>query len=254
MILFRSILFNLLFYLTLAIYCIAAIPTLFLPRRAILTVAKAWAVTNHWLLRVVCGIHYELRGADRIPDGSLIVAAKHQSVWETFTLLLLVRDPVYILKRELLYLPLFGWYAWKAGMIPVDRGKGTQALLGVTARARQSLAQGAQILIFPEGTRRAPGAEPRYKHGVVYLYDETGAACLPIALNAGLFWPRRSFLRYPGTVIVEILDPIPPGLDKKDFAARMQDAIETATARLVAEGRRELAAQGITPRAAAAES
>ena len=254
MILFRSILFNLLFYVTLALYCIAAIPTLLLPRRAVVTVAKAWAATNHWLLRVVCGIHYELRGAEKIPSGALIVAAKHQSVWETFTLLLLVRDPVYILKRELLYIPLFGWYAWKAGMIPVDRGKGTQALLGVTIRARQSLAWGAQILIFPVGTRRAAGAEPRYKHGVAHLYGETGAACLPVALNAGLFWPRRQFLRYPGTVVVEILDPIPPGLDKKDFAARLQDAIETATARLVAEGRRELAAHGITLRAAAAES
>lgn len=233
----RSLVFNVLFYLALAIYCIVAIPTLVLPKRAIITIAKAWGWTNLWLLRAVCGTGYELRGVEKIPPGPLLVASKHQSVWETFVLLLLVRNPVYILKRELLYIPLFGWYAWKADMIPVDRGKGSQALLAVAARAKASLAQGHQILIFPEGTRRAAGAEPKYKHGVVHLYAETGAACVPIALNAGLFWPRRSFLRYPGTAVLEVLDPIAPGLDKRDFAVALQDRIETATARLIAEAR-----------------
>ena len=100
-------------------------------------------------------------------------------------------------------------------------------------------------MIFPEGTRRAPGAEPSYKYGIVHLYAETGARCLPIALNSGLFWPRRSFRRYPGTVVVEVLDPIAPGLDKQAFAERLQQTIETATARLIAEGEQELARDGI---------
>ena len=113
----------------------------------------------------------------------------------------------------------------------------------MTERARAELARGRQIVIFPEGTRRAPGAEPSYKFGIAHLYGETGMPCLPIALNSGLFWPRRSFLRYPGTIVAEILDPIPPGLSKDEFAARLQQDIETATARLIAEGERELATQ-----------
>ena len=129
-------------------------------------------------------------------------------------------------------------------MIPVDRGRGAQALADMTERARAALARGRQIVIFPEGTRRAPGAEPSYKYGIVHLYGETGMPCLPIALNSGLFWPRRSFLRYPGTIVAEILDPIPPGpRARTEFAARLQQDIETATARLIAEGERELATQ-----------
>jgi 1-acyl-sn-glycerol-3-phosphate acyltransferase len=173
------------------------------------------------------------------------VASKHQSLWETFALLLLFSDPAFILKRELIWIPFFGWYAWKAGMIPVNRGKRSQALAEMTTCARAELARGRQIVIFPEGTRRAPGAQPNYKYGIVHLYAETGTPCLPLALNSGLFWPRRSFRRFPGTVIVEVLDPIAPGLDKKVFAERLQDTIETATARLVADGQRELRAAGI---------
>ena len=142
-------------------------------------------------------------------------------------------------------MPFFGWYAMKAGMIPVDRGRRGQALADMTERARAELDRGRQIVIFPEGTRRAPGAEPRYKFGIAHLYGETGIPCLPIALNSGLFWPRRSFRRYPGTLVAEVLDPIPPGLSKEDFAARLQQDIEAATARLIAEGERELAKHGI---------
>ena len=149
------------------------------------------------------------------------------------------------MKRELMWIPFFGWFAWKAGMIPVDRKKGSQALADMNACVKRELARNRQIVIFPEGTRRAPGAEPRYKYGVVHLYAETGVACLPIALNSGLFWPRRSLRRYPGTIRVEVLDPISPGLGKESFFERLQGDVEAATARLVAEGERELAANGI---------
>jgi 1-acyl-sn-glycerol-3-phosphate acyltransferase len=245
LVIFRSIVFNILFYLNLTVQLIGALPTLVMPRIAILKVATFWGRTNLWLLRVVCGIRFECRGFEKIPRGPLLVASKHQSLWETFALLGLFADPAYILKRELLWIPFFGWYAWKARMIPVDRGKRSQALAAMTEHARIALAQGRQIVIFPEGTRRSPGAEPSYKFGVAHLYGETGIACLPVALNSGLFWPRRSFLRYPGTIVVEILDPIAPGLDKAAFAARLQSEIETATARLIAEGERELAGNGI---------
>jgi 1-acyl-sn-glycerol-3-phosphate acyltransferase len=137
-----------------------------------------------------------------------------------------------------MWLPLFGWYTRHGGMIPVDRGAGKAALSGMTGDARQALAEGRQIIIFPEGTRRPAGADPKYKFGVAHLYAEAGVPCVPIALNSGLFWPRRRFLRFPGTVRVEILDPIPPGEERNTFFARLQDEIEAATARLIAEGGR----------------
>jgi 1-acyl-sn-glycerol-3-phosphate acyltransferase len=244
-VLVRSIVFNTLFYLNLIVQMLAVIPTMLMPRGAIVAVVKFWARTNLWLLRIVCGITVKFRGLEKIPPGALIVASKHQSMWETFALFPLFADPAFILKRELMWIPFFGWFSWKAGMIPVNRGKRSQALLELAASARQELARGRQIVIFPEGTRRAPGAEPSYKFGVTYLYAETSAVCLPIALNSGLFWPRRSFRRFPGTIIVEVLAPIAPGLSKEDFAERLQQSIETATARLVADGERELARNGV---------
>jgi 1-acyl-sn-glycerol-3-phosphate acyltransferase len=240
----RSVVFNALFYINLVVHILVALPTFLLPRRGILAVAKSWGRTSNVLLRAVCGTRIELRGLEKIPHGALIVAAKHQSAWETFTLVTLLDDPTFILKRELMWIPFFGWYLYKAGMIPVDRGARGQALASMTAGARKAIAEGRQIIIFPEGTRRAAGAEPAYKHGVTHLYAETGAVCVPVALNSGLFWQRRGFLRYPGTIVLEVLDPIPPGLDRPAFAARLQGDIETATARLIAEGRRELAASG----------
>ncbi len=236
----RSVLFNVLFYLNMIALMCLALPTLVMPRRAILEVVRFWARSNNWLLRTVCGITFELRGLDRIPPGALLVASKHQSLWETFALVPLFSDPAFILKRELMWLPFFGWYARKAQMIPVDRGARSQALAAISARARIELARGRQIVIFPEGTRRPPGAEPKYKYGVVHLYAESGVACLPIALNSGLFWPRRSIRRNPGTIVAEFLDPIAPGLDKQVFFERLQQAIETATARLIREGERGL--------------
>jgi 1-acyl-sn-glycerol-3-phosphate acyltransferase len=243
----RSILFNLSFYLNLLVYLCIALPTLLLPRGAILALVKHWAATNLWLLRRICGITVQFRGLEKIPPGPLLVAAKHQSAWETFALVHLFADPAFIMKRELMWLPLFGWYAWKAEMIPVDRGARSQALAAIAARAAVELKRGRQIVIFPEGTRRPPGAEPAYKYGVVYLYAQSGVSCLPVALNSGLFWPRRTVRRYPGSIVVECLDPIAPGLDKEAFSEHLRERIESATARLVEEGKRQLGAAGKFP-------
>ena len=147
----------------------------------------------------------------------------------------LLDDPTYILKRELMWIPLFGWHMRKAGLIPIDRGAGISALSRMTARAKKELGRGRQVVIFPEGTRRPPGAEPTYKPGVAHLYAKAGTVCVPLALNSGLFWPRRSLLRYPGTILVEALEPIPPGLDARSFLARLQDVLEEATSRLIQE-------------------
>jgi len=236
LILIRSILFNILFYLNLLIYLVAAIPTFFLPYRVLVAFAKSWGRMNLRLLRLVCDIDVEWIGLEKISLGPLIVAAKHQSTWETFALLTLFDSPTFIVKRELMWIPLFGWYIWKARMIPVDRGARTQALAAMTELARAELANNRQLVIFPEGTRRSPGAEPAYKFGVAHLYAESGAPCLPVALNSGLVWRRRAFMRHPGTVRVEILDPIPPGLGRTEFFERLKNDIEEATARLVAAG------------------
>jgi len=248
-IIIRSVVFNVLFYLVLAAYLMVAMPTLLLPRWGIIRLAQHWGRVNLHLLRIVCGITVDWRGLEKIPAGAFLVAAKHQSVWETFALLTLFRDPTYILKRELLWLPLFGWAAWRARMIPVDRGGGKPALAAMAAHVRDALAAGKQIIIFPEGTRRPAGAEPKYKYGIAHLYGEGIAACVPIALNSGLFWPRRQFLRYPGTITVEILDPIAPGLPIDEFFERLQRDLEAATARLIAQGQRDIAAAGAGPTA-----
>ncbi|MFL9825421.1 lysophospholipid acyltransferase family protein [Rhodoplanes sp. SY1] len=240
MIVVRSVLFTVAFYATTVAFLLAALPALLLPHRAMVTMAKAWGRTSVWLLRAVCGIAVEWRGLEKMPPGALLVAAKHQSAWETFALLPLFDDPSFIIKRELTFIPLYGWYARKAGMIPVDRTAGRAALVEMSRAARALLDHGRQILIFPEGTRSAPGAPPDYKPGIALLYGELGVACLPIALNSGLHWPRRSFLRPPGTILVEVLDPIPPGLPRRAFLQRLQETIEPATARLVAEGQGRL--------------
>jgi 1-acyl-sn-glycerol-3-phosphate acyltransferase len=229
----RSVLFNALFYLNLIGHMIVALPALVLPHPVHRAFVRSYSRSSLWLLRVVCGTKVEWRGAQRIPGGACIIACKHQSLWETFALYPLLDDPTFILKRELMWIPLFGWHLWKAGLIPIDRSAGLAALARMTAGARKELDRGRQIIIFPEGTRRPPGAEPSYKPGVAFLYDKAGVPCVPLALNSGLFWPRRSLLRLPGTVVVEALDPIAPGLEKRVFLARLQSVLEPASTRLL---------------------
>jgi 1-acyl-sn-glycerol-3-phosphate acyltransferase len=236
----RSVLFNALFYANLIVHMIAALPSLALPYPIQRAFIRSYARSSLWLLRAVCGTKVQWRGLEKIPQGACIIACKHQSLWETFALYAVLDDPTYIFKRELIWIPLFGWHMWKAGFIPIDRSAGLAALARMTARAQKELERSRQVIIFPEGTRRPPGAEPSYKPGIVHLYGKASVACVPVALNSGLFWPRRSLWRFPGTVLVEALDPIAPGLDKRTFFTRLQTALEEATARLVAEGRSEI--------------
>src|SRR5262249_3902923 len=156
----------------------------------ILRLARHWARVNLALLRIVCRIDVDWRGLVKIPPGAVLVGAKHQSTWETFALLTVLPDPTFILKRALLWIPFYGWFARPAAMLAVAGGGGNAALLAMAARARAALIEGRQIVVFPEGTRRPPGAEPKYKFGIAHLYAEGVAPCVPIALNSGLFWPR----------------------------------------------------------------
>jgi 1-acyl-sn-glycerol-3-phosphate acyltransferase len=237
----RSLAYNVLFYLVLVFWVIVGIPTFVMPRRAIMRIAGYWAASSIWLMRVICNIKVEYRGLDRIPSGPLIVASKHQSMWETFALLQFFDQPLYILKRELKWIPFFGWYLIKSNMIDVDRGTGGRALIEAMRRAGEAVRRGRQLIIFPEGTRRPVGAPPDYKGGVSLIYANSNVACLPVALNSGLFWPRRTFMRYPGTLVVEFLDPLPAGLPRHEFIARVSTVIEDATNRLVAAAQQEQA-------------
>lgn len=236
MLIFRSLLFQVAFYLIMAGILLVTLPFyFFLPHRAAIGVVKIWTSTTMWALRTIGGVDIEIRHAERLPKGAALIAPKHQSAFETMVLFPLLDDPTFVMKRQLMLIPLFGWYTWKAGMIAVDRAGGSKALRKLAADSRAAAAQCRQIILFPEGTRRPVGAPPDYKFGIIHLYRELKVPVVPIALNAGLYWPRRSFLRHPGTIIVEVLEPIPPGLDSKSFLARLIATIEPATDRLVAE-------------------
>jgi len=237
----RSLAYNVLFYALLVFWILVAIPTFPMPPRAFMVVAKAWSRSSVWLMRVICNTRVEVRGLEKIPQGPLIVASKHQSMWETFALLQFFDAPLFIYKRELAWIPFFGWYLMKSKMIGIDRGAGGRALLQMTRRAGAEVRRGRQLIIFPEGTRTPVDAAPNYKTGIAQIYVDCGVPCLPVALNSGLFWPRRTFMRYPGTLVVEFLDPLPPGLSRREFIARISTVIEAATGRLVEAGRREQA-------------
>lgn len=236
MLILRSILFQIAFYVIMAAILLVTLPFFFfLPHKAAIAVVKFWTGSSMWALRVFAGTTIEVRGLDKLPKGGALLAPKHQSAFETMALFPLLADPTYVMKRQLMFIPLFGWYTWKAGMIAVDRAGGSKALRKLAADSRAAVAEGRQIILFPEGTRRPVGAPPDYKFGIIHLYRELKVPVYPIALNAGLYWPRRSFLRYPGTIIIEVLDPIPPGLDSKTFLHRLIDTIEPASDRLLEE-------------------
>ena len=235
----RSLVFNILFYLVFLFWVVVALPTFLLPRGTTLRVANWWAQSNIFLMRVICNIKVEFRGVEKIPKGPLIVASKHQSMWETISLLRFFDAPFFAIKRELRLIPIFGLFLIKTRMIAIDRAAGGRALIKMARRAAEEVRRGRQFVIFPEGTRTAPGAPTRYKAGVGLIYVDCGVPCLPVALNSGLFWPRRTFMRYPGTLAVEFLDPLPPGLPREQFLARLEAMIEEASNRLVAAGRAE---------------
>ncbi len=247
----RSLVFNIAFYVMTAAFLVGATPLLLGSRRGAMHAFNAWARTIIWLQRAIVGTRLEIRGHERMAEGPLLVAIKHQSAWDTIALATLFEDPAYVLKAELLRIPLYGWFARKFGMIAIPRERGTAALRHMLREARARASQGRQILVFPEGTRRPPGAPPAYKRGIVSLYEALDIPCQPVALNSGLFWPRRRFTRYPGTIVVEFLDPIPPGLDRSTFMARLEESIETASNRLLAEAAARPDAPPLPPEAEA---
>ncbi len=231
----RARLFSVLFFGVWLLISLVGLFLFALPRPFSMHFLKFWARIELWLLRVVCGTRLEVRGIEHLPEGGFVLAAKHQSPFETFALMPLLRDPAFVLKKELMDIPLFGWWCRKFRMIPVDRSAGTKGMKDMAALVQAEADAGRQIVIFPEGTRRPPGAEPDYKPGVAFLYGQLDVACVPMALNSGLFWPAKGPERYPGTIVFEFGPPIPPGLDRRVFMTRLVDAIEPASTRLIEE-------------------
>lgn len=235
LIVLRSILFQIAFFSACVFWFLIATAAWFMKRGSMHLFARGWARTCIWLHQVIVGARLEVRGLERIPPGPLLVAAKHQSAWETMALLIYFPKATYIMKKELLDIPLFGRHLQCADQIAIDRSQGARALAKMMIEAKERIAEGAQIIIFPEGTRRRAGAIPDYKYGATRLYERLNTPCLPVAMTSGLAWPRNTFLHYPRPVLVEFLEPIPAGLPAEEFHARMQEAIETNTDRLLAE-------------------
>jgi 1-acyl-sn-glycerol-3-phosphate acyltransferase len=252
----RSAIYAVAFYATTALMMLLGIWLLVGPRSWAMEGLRLHGLVCTWLLKVICGTRLEVRGRENIPDGGCLVVSKHQSAWDTFALIPLFRDPAIVLKAELTRIPLYGWFCVKFEHILVRRERAAAALKAMIAEAKAKSEQGREILIFAEGTRRPPGAEPDYKPGYIALYDALDVPLVPLALNSGLYWPRKSFVRYPGTIIVEILPPVPTGQPRAEVRRKVETAIEQASWRLIGEAAaepapppkaRELAAAAPTP-------
>lgn len=231
----RSLLFNLLFWGWTAVAVIGFSPMLLGPARWSARAQTMWATGGEFLARHVLRIRYEVRGREHIPKGAAIVASKHQSVYETIVFSLMLHEPGIVMKKELLAIPLYGWFSRRMGMIPIDRSASTSAMRIMLRAAKRIIDEERPILIFPEGTRSAPGVTPSYRPGVAGLYRLLNLPVVPVALNSGLLWGRNALVKYPGTVIFQYLPAIPAGLDRHAFMEQMETSIETATAALLAE-------------------
>lgn len=235
MMVLRSALFYLGVFALTAVMSVTFLPLMAAPGRVMMAGGMWWCRGVLGLLAMVAGVSHRVRGRDLIPDGAVIFASKHQSAWETFAFPALLGSPSLAIKKELLLIPFYGWYARHAGMIGVDRGGGARALRSLVRGARQSMEQGRSVIIFPEGTRVAPGQHRRYQPGIAALYKDLDRPVVPVAVNSGLFWGRRTFIKHPGVITMEFLDPIAPGLGRDEFMAELEGRIEAATSRLEAE-------------------
>lgn len=214
---------------------LAVLPLLVLPRLWMVRASQFWSRTVFWGLKVLAGCDYEVRG--EVPQGAVLVACKHMSMWDTLALYMLLNDVCIVVKRELISIPFYGWYIRRAGVIAIDRKAGASALRQMAAEAKPMIEAGRPVAIFPEGTRKKPGDAADYKPGVAGLYSLMGVPCVPTALNSGQFW--TGFTKRPGKIVIEFLPAIPAGLKRAEFMRLLEDRIETATKKLVAAGNAE---------------
>ncbi len=235
MILLRSLLFTLVFYVGSALMAILMLPLLLAPRRWMIGAFRLWARFSIWALAVFAGIRFEVRGRQHLPSGPALLAPKHQCLFDTIVPFALLPDCCQVMKKELMAIPFYGWFAARSGMIVVDREGASKTMRKLLADGRERLAQGRQLLIFPEGHRMEPGAAPDYKPGVAALYG-LGVVCIPVATNSGVHWPAHGILRRPGTIVLEFLEPIAPGLKRPAFMRELEKRVEAASNALLAEG------------------
>jgi 1-acyl-sn-glycerol-3-phosphate acyltransferase len=234
----RSLAFNVGWYLGSTILAIVGSPILLMPRRSVVAWSLFWIDFCLGWLRVTCRLTHRVGGLENMPAGPVIFACKHQSSWETLAFSKLFPNSAIVLKRELLFVPIVGWAMARVGNIAVARGDGAAALRGLVRQAKAAIADGRSILIFPEGTRTPVGSQRPYQVGTAALYRQLGVPVVPVALNSGLFWGRRQFIKWPGVIDVEVLPAIAPGLGREAFMATLRERIEVATARLVAGAQR----------------
>ncbi|HEY2178928.1 MAG TPA: lysophospholipid acyltransferase family protein [Caulobacteraceae bacterium] len=233
MLFIRSLIFVALFYLWSVIIAIAILPLLPAPRRWIIGPVRMWAGGTIVLLRIVCGVRLEIRGRQHLSPGAALIAAKNQCMFDTIAPFTVLGDACYVMRDSLLKIPFYGWYSVKQGMIPIDREGHASALRRMLATAKARIAEGRQVVIFPEGTRMAPGLTGVYKPGVAALYRAVGVPCLPLATNSGAHWPPHGFIRRPGLIVYEFLEPIPAGLDRAGFMTILETRLEAASAALL---------------------
>ncbi|MEN5053381.1 lysophospholipid acyltransferase family protein [Brevundimonas naejangsanensis] len=229
----RSLIFTLWLYLSMPLFAVLLSPALLMPHRAAMGVIKLWARFVLFGLRWIAGVKVEVRGLEHRPNGPALIAAKHQGMLDVIAPFAFLDDACFVMKKELMPLPFFGWFAWKTKMIAVDRAAHAKALKDMVRQTRARLAEGRQILIFPEGTRTAPGEPADYKPGVAAIYRDVDAPCWPVATNSGVHWPAHGFKRYPGTVVFEFLPPIPAGLKRAEFMKQLESRIEDASTALL---------------------
>ena len=229
----RSLIFVAWLYLSMAIFALFLSPVLLFGPAPSMGVIRMWAAFVLFGLRWICGVKVEVRGLEHRPSGPALIAGKHQGMLDVIAPFTFLSNPCFVMKKELMVLPFFGWFAARTNMIAVDRSAHAAALKGMVRQARERRDEGRQVLIFPEGTRTAPGAAPDYKPGIAALYRDLDCPCVPMATNAGHHWPAHGFRRTPGTVVYEFLPSIPPGLKRAEFMARLETELEAASTALL---------------------
>ncbi|MDA0786143.1 MAG: lysophospholipid acyltransferase family protein [Proteobacteria bacterium] len=231
----RPVLFTILFYGWTILAGLAALPLLLGPPAPLRAYSRIWVRVTLWLLRIAVGLSHRVVGRENIPAIPALFAIKHQSAWETLAINLIIRDPAIVLKRELTRIPIFGWFLIRTDQIAIDRSGGMSALRSMVSAARGALADGRSIVIYPEGTRVAPGSRMPYHGGIAALHGALDVPVVPVAVNSGMFWPRRMLGLRPGVITIEFLPPLPPDLSRRDFTETLETTIEAAAGRLYLE-------------------
>lgn len=229
----RSILFKMVFYLWTALFCVLYLPLMWMPRNGLIAFQRFWSHGVRFILRIIMNIRLEIRGADNIPSGGALIAMKHQSSFDTFVMHTVVSHPAFVMKIELLKIPLYGSFCVNTGMIPVDRDGGIKALKSLMQKSAAAINDDRQLIIFPEGSRTIPGDHVEYQSGIFGIYKYTKRPVVPVALNSGLYWPKVGHLVPGGVIIFDFLEPIEAGKAKDEFMVLLENKIESASNKLI---------------------